>query len=142
MSRITISLFLLLACLMVPIETSNAADTKVSKEVQSISQSNNQFAFDLYQQLRSEEGNVFFSPTSISTALSMTYAGAEGQTEKEIATVLKIKLPEDQVHSSFASLMATLNSPKNSSANWCNRRFRTTRRSAPAIRARSSRAAR
>jgi serpin B len=41
----------------------------------------------------------------------MTYAGAEGQTEKEIATVLEFKLPEDQVHPAFASLMVTLNSP-------------------------------
>ena len=112
MSRITVSLFLLLACLMAPSATSNAADTKVSKEVQSISQSNNQFAFDVYQQLRSVEGNLFFSPTSISTALAMTYAGAEGQTEKEIATVLQFKLPEEQVHSSFASLMSTLNAAK------------------------------
>jgi serpin B len=41
----------------------------------------------------------------------MTYAGAKGVTEKEIATVLNFKLPEDQVHSAYASLMATLNAP-------------------------------
>jgi len=34
------------------------------------------FALDLYEQLRQEEGNLFFSPHSISTALAMTYAGA------------------------------------------------------------------
>ena len=35
-------------------------------------QGNNQFALELYQNLRDREGNVFFSPYSISTALAMT----------------------------------------------------------------------
>ena len=43
---------------------------------------NNAFALDLFQQLRAEPGNVFFSPYSISTALAMTAAGARGETEK------------------------------------------------------------
>ncbi len=46
---------------------------------------NNQFAMDLYQQLGKKPGNKFFSPYSISTALGMTYAGAKGQTAKEMA---------------------------------------------------------
>ena len=41
---------------------------------------NNAFAFDLYGQLRSKEGNLFFSPYSISGALAMTSAGARGPT--------------------------------------------------------------
>src|SRR4029077_13637781 len=76
--------------------------TKVSKEFQAIAKSNNQFAFDLYGRLPKEDGNVFFSPTSISTALAMTYAGAQGGTEKEIASVLRFTLPKDEVHSAFA----------------------------------------
>ena len=42
----------------------------------------------------------------------MTYAGAEGATEKEMASVLRFTLPEAEVHPAFASLMATLNAPK------------------------------
>src|SRR3990172_7685648 len=38
--------------------------------------SNNAFAFTLYQMLRQAEGNLFYSPYSISEALGMTYAGA------------------------------------------------------------------
>jgi len=110
MSRLTVPLWLLATFLMIPGQT-NAAEPKVSTEVQSISQSNNQFAFDFYQQLRSEEGNLFFSPASISTALAMTYAGAEGETEKEMASVLRFKLPEDQIHPAYAFLMSTLNAP-------------------------------
>jgi len=37
---------------------------------------NSIFAFKLYQALREQEGNLFYSPHSISVALAMTYAGA------------------------------------------------------------------
>ena len=37
---------------------------------------NSDFAFDLYQALRDANGNLFYSPHSISLALAMTYAGA------------------------------------------------------------------
>ena len=45
----------------------------------------NEFAFDMYQELIDGEENVFFSPYSITTALSMTYEGARGQTADEMA---------------------------------------------------------
>ena len=35
---------------------------------------NSAFAFELYQALKGEEGNLFYSPYSISLALAMTYA--------------------------------------------------------------------
>jgi len=40
----------------------------------------NIFALGLYAKLRAREGNLFFSPYSISTALAMAYAGAHGET--------------------------------------------------------------
>ena len=48
----------------------------------------NAFALELYAKLRGQEGNLFFSPYSISAALAMTYAGARGETEAQMATVL------------------------------------------------------
>ena len=43
-------------------------------------QGNNQFAFDLYSQLNQKsQGNIYFSPYSLYTALSMVHAGARGQ---------------------------------------------------------------
>jgi serpin B len=63
---------------------------------------NDQFAFDLYSRLRGQEGNVFFSPYSISTALGMTYAGARGPTAMEMATVLRFPLRGDRLHEAFA----------------------------------------
>src|SRR5688572_2495425 len=99
-----------------PAPPSHAAEKegpkKVSKGLQAIAKSNNQFAFDLYGRLGKNDGNLFFSPTSISTALAMTYAGAQGGTEKEMAGVLRFTLPEAEVHPAFASLMATVNAPK------------------------------
>ena len=49
---------------------------------------NNAFALDLYAQLKNNEGNLFYSPYSISTALAMTYAGVKGQTAEQMADTL------------------------------------------------------
>lgn len=51
---------------------------------------NNAFACDLYSELKAKEGNILFSPYSISSALTMTYLGAEGNTKKEMAKVLHL----------------------------------------------------
>ena len=69
---------------------------------------NTEFALDLYQRLRSREGNLFFSPYSISTALAMTYAGARGCTESQMAQVLHFPLDQEQLHPAFAWLEASL----------------------------------
>jgi serpin B len=65
---------------------------------------NSAFAFDLYQQVRTGDGNLFFSPYSISSALAMTYAGARGQTEQEMADTLDFSLPQERLHPAFNAL--------------------------------------
>lgn len=66
---------------------------------------NSAFAFDLYQVLREErEGNLFYSPYSISLALAMTYAGARGETERQMADALRFSLPQDRLHPAFNAL--------------------------------------
>jgi len=70
---------------------------------------NTGFAVDLYGKLRTREGNVCFSPYSISTALAMTYGGARGETEKQMAQTLHFNLPADKLHPAFAALEASLN---------------------------------
>lgn len=67
------------------VEQRNEMET-TNKEI--IIKGNNEFAFDLYAKLRSTEGNLFFSPYSISTALALTYSGARGLTESQMAGVL------------------------------------------------------
>jgi serpin B len=71
---------------------------------------NTEFAFDLYGKLRNKtpKGNLFFSPYSLSTALSMTYAGARGDTEKQMATALRFTLPGNRLYPAFGALQKQL----------------------------------
>lgn len=65
---------------------------------------NNAFALDLYNRLGRKDGNLFFSPYSISTALAMTYAGARNDTADEMAKALHFTLDQDRLHPAFAAL--------------------------------------
>jgi serpin B len=65
---------------------------------------NTAFAFDLYQALRDQPGNLFYSPYSISLALAMTYAGARGETQRQMADTLSFTLPDDRLHPAFNAL--------------------------------------
>jgi serpin B len=69
---------------------------------------NSAFAFDLYQALREEEGNLFYSPHSISVALAMTYAGARSDTAEQMANTLHFILEQDRLHPAFNWLDAEL----------------------------------
>ena len=80
-------------------------------DVSGIVKGGNKFALDLYQELRKEEGNVFFSPSSISTALAMTYAGAAGETEAEMAKTLHFQMPNDQLHKGMQALQSYWTTP-------------------------------
>ncbi|MEO5721155.1 MAG: serpin family protein [Chthoniobacterales bacterium] len=50
----------------------------------------NALGVDLYQELAKEEGNLCLSPYSISMALAITLAGADGETRTEMARVLHV----------------------------------------------------
>ena len=65
---------------------------------------NSAFAFDLYQALRETDGNIFYSPYSISLALAMTYAGARGETAQQMSDTLHYVLPQKSLHPAFNSL--------------------------------------
>lgn len=71
--------------------------------LQTLVDGNNAFALDLYQTLRSESGNLILSPFSISLALAMTYAGAQGETETQMADVLHFG-SQEQTHPAFNAL--------------------------------------
>jgi serpin B len=76
--------------------------------VNRLAQGNTSFAFDLYQQLNDNPGNLFLSPYSISLALAMTYAGAASETERQMAETLHFTLPQEQLHSAMNQLTLTL----------------------------------
>ena len=85
-------------------------DTSSTKQgIQMVVDANNKFAFDLYSQLnKTEKGNIFYSPYSISAALAMTYEGAKGQTADEIKSVFHF--PEDSIlRPNFARIYNEIN---------------------------------
>jgi len=73
-------------------------------DLKRLTEGNSDFAFELYQKLRVADGNLFFSPYSISQALAMTYAGARGETETQMADTLRFMLPQDSLHNTFNNL--------------------------------------
>ena len=71
-------------------------------------QGNSKFALELYRKLCAMEGNLFFSPYSISSALAMTYAGARGETQTQMAQALHFLLDQKHLHPAFAQLETKL----------------------------------
>lgn len=76
-----------------------------------VTRGNNAFAVDLYGHLRQQNGNLFFSPESISTAFAMADAGARGETAAEMARVFHFTLPPDRLHPAMGALLAGMNAP-------------------------------
>ena len=76
-----------------------AADDSAStpKGIKQVVNANNQFAIDLYQQINKQakqaENNIFFSPYSLSTAMAMLYAAAEGETKQQIQKTFHYPTP-------------------------------------------------
>jgi serpin B len=73
--------------------------------MRAVAEDSNRFALDLYGRLRTGQAdNLFFSPSSLSTALVMTYAGARGQSAEQMAKVLHLRLPQEKLHPAFGDL--------------------------------------
>jgi serpin B len=79
-------------------------------ELTDLIKGNTEFAFDLYQALKGEEGNLFYSPYSISLALAMTWAGARAETEEQMASTLHFLMSQDRLHPAFNKLDLELSS--------------------------------
>ena len=86
----------------------SAQAQKLDPDVATLVQGNNDFALTLYRQIAAKEGNLFFSPYSISNALAMTYAGARGNTAEEMKTTLRFNLAADRVPPAFGKLIGQL----------------------------------
>jgi len=106
---------------MAGLQPGKQAYAKEKTDKQIVVAGNNEFAFELYAKLRSKEGNLFFSPYSISTALALAYCGARGETETEMATALhlptvsgkkaavKDTFGQMRFHSAFGKIIKDLN---------------------------------
>ncbi|NXV54854.1 SPB8 protein, partial [Molothrus ater] len=80
--------------------------------MESLCAANSTFAVDLLRKLCEKKSgrNVFFSPFSISSALSMVLLGARGSTEAQIRKVLSLKNAQD-AHNGYQSLLSEINDP-------------------------------
>ena len=81
----------------------------IPQEFETVVDANNQFAFDLYSEYKLEKGNIFFSPYSISTALTMTYEGARGKTAEEMQAVLRIPKDDEKRRLESAEIYNQIN---------------------------------
>jgi serpin B len=77
-----------------------------AEDVARLAEGNGGFAADLYGRLQVGLGNLFYSPYSISTALGMTYLGARGETERQMAQTLHFELGQERLHPAMAELQA------------------------------------
>ena len=78
-----------------PIEVMTTVATP--EGIKEVITANNQFAFDMYQQINGQpdqaDKNVFFSPYSLSTAMAMLYTAAEGETKAQIQKTFHYPAP-------------------------------------------------
>lgn len=123
MKHTTLILVLVLAVLVAacaPVARTSIAQSQLPRvsspevpgaDLQALVAGNSHFAFDLYRMLRAEAGNLFLSPYSISTALAMTYAGARGETERQMADTLHFTLPQERLHPAFNALDLAVTRP-------------------------------
>ncbi|MEE6465204.1 hypothetical protein FKM82_006486 [Ascaphus truei] len=80
--------------------------------MESLIASNTTFALDLYKKLTegNADQNIFFSPWSISSALTMVYLGARGNTESQMAQNPGAG-KSDNIHPVFQKLLSRVNQP-------------------------------
>ena len=85
-----------------PVDRATPSDTALD-----VADASNAFAVDMYNTVaEGAEGdeNLFFSPFSISSALGMTLAGAEGETERQMRAVFHIGDDETAHHQGYGEL--------------------------------------
>jgi len=71
---------------------------------------------DLFRSFAATPGNIVFSPYSIGTAMAMVLAGARGDTEREMAAVLRHRQARQEIADANARALAVLNGYDQSNA--------------------------
>ena len=94
-----------------PNPTSSTLSCEKNPNVCKLGEATNQFGFDIFKKLEAEkpEDNLFISPLSVSSALSMTLNGANGQTKEEMLKVLGAgKINLDELNQAYQTLLEEL----------------------------------
>lgn len=85
-----------------------SAEQQADLPMNTLVKGNNAFAVKLYHELSTKEGNLFFSPFSVSSALGMTYAGARENTAAEMQAAMSFGLDQEPLHNAFQQLNKSL----------------------------------
>lgn len=105
-----LSLSLGCACGNIEKENGKEKPQNLSPELAArVAEPNNALAFELLRLADQPGQNLFFSPYSLSSALSMTYAGARDKTAEQMAKALHFDLFEEDQHEAYQALQEALN---------------------------------
>ena len=86
------------------------SDTLAAEVDPELVAANTGFALDLFDELSADsDSNVFISPLSISTALTMAYSGSDGTTEEAMRTTLGYdELTTEEIEEGYMNLLTSL----------------------------------
>lgn len=102
------SLLAIFAALLLVTMSIPGGEAYAARPFSALSDGNAALAVQLYREFGAKEGNLFFSPYSISSAMGMTYAGARGNTADEMKRTLHFRLEQSGMNSGFRSLNKAL----------------------------------
>jgi serpin B len=82
-------------------EVKSDSNSSSGSQAESLVLASNSLGFQIFQEIKKGEENLVFSPYSLSIALGMAYAGADGSTQSQMARVLRIPLRAESIGHSF-----------------------------------------
>ncbi|KAL9964173.1 hypothetical protein ACROYT_G027766 [Oculina patagonica] len=88
--------------------------------MEAVIKANNKFTVDLHKALKNDQNfdgqNLFYSPSSLSIALAMTFMGARGKTAAQMAKALHWEaMPKEQLHTEEQHFLQALQASNNAS---------------------------
>ena len=109
---ITLALLMFTGCFESVVDTLNQEDDPIVAPIDpGVPMANTEFGFNLFNAIWETEQNqnIFISPFSVSTALTMTLNGAAGDTEQAMIGTLQLQdVASDSINSSYAQLQQAL----------------------------------
>ena len=98
----------LCSLLFLPAQVNSTEPEVLRAETKALVKSNNEFALKAYAEMCKKNGNIFFSPFSLSAALAMVLGGAKGTTADQIVHVMQLHPNQKNLHGEYALLLNLL----------------------------------
>lgn len=88
-------------------EDENPTPVQLNKAAEKVVEASNNFTFKIFSEIENEysDENIFFSPLSMTMALSMAMNGADGETKQQIKDVIDFgNFTDEEINAAFKSL--------------------------------------